>query len=245
MIHSKEEILKKYCDFCDTELPDDISLEDIDKMNAICAACPVHWFCVNHTKNIRGGTIEEYERLEEFLIKRGFFKDEELAFSHKEIFDALNGYCESVPASCNGCYFKDLCNAMPVLWPGWYKDSRHTSLLKKIENGLIEIGWIGTKQKGEVSFTPLFSIDESIKDITIEKETNENNDYESVNGPSHYDGTKCIEEMRKLFGDEAVRGFCACNWYKYNYRAGKKPGVDVEQDKAKAEWYKNYAFENL
>ena len=29
--------------------------------------------------------------------------------------------------------------------------------------------------------------------------------YESVNGPQHYNGTECIENMRKIYGDDAVR----------------------------------------
>lgn len=65
--------------------------------------------------------------------------------------------------------------------------------------------------------------------------------YEYVNGPAHYHGTKCIENMRKLYGDEAVRWFCICNAYKYRFRNGSKPGVSAEQDREKADWYENYA----
>lgn len=65
--------------------------------------------------------------------------------------------------------------------------------------------------------------------------------YEYVNGPTHYHGTECIENMRKLYGDEAVRWFCICNAYKYRFRNGSKPGVSAEQDREKADWYENYA----
>lgn len=65
--------------------------------------------------------------------------------------------------------------------------------------------------------------------------------YESVNGPQHYNGTECIEEMRNLYGDDAVRWFCICNAYKYRFRKGNKPGVDAAQDESKARWYEKYA----
>lgn len=65
--------------------------------------------------------------------------------------------------------------------------------------------------------------------------------YEYVDGPAHYNGTECIENMRKLYGDEAVRWFCICNAYKYRFRDGSKPGVSAEQDEKKARWYEDYA----
>lgn len=65
--------------------------------------------------------------------------------------------------------------------------------------------------------------------------------YEAVNGPDHYNGTQCIEQMRHLYGDDAVRWFCICNAYKYRFRKGHKPGVDAEQDEQKARWYEDYA----
>ena len=69
--------------------------------------------------------------------------------------------------------------------------------------------------------------------------------YEYVNGPAHYHGTECIENMRKLFGDEAVRWFCICNAYKYRFRDGSKPGVAAEQDEEKARWYEDYAVKMM
>lgn len=69
---------------------------------------------------------------------------------------------------------------------------------------------------------------------------------EVVDHPSHYQGKhECIDLMRKLYGDEAVRGFCKCNAFKYRFRAGKKPDADGFDDIAKAEWYENYLMENL
>lgn len=65
--------------------------------------------------------------------------------------------------------------------------------------------------------------------------------YEYVDGPAHYHGTECIENMRKLYGDEAVRWFCICNAYKYRFRNGSKPGVSAKQDDEKAHWYEDYA----
>lgn len=73
-------------------------------------------------------------------------------------------------------------------------------------------------------------------------------DYKSksnaVNHPLHYQGQhECIDVMRVMFGDEAVKGFCKCNAYKYRFRAGQKDGNTAEQDIKKAEWYENYLFE--
>ena len=63
---------------------------------------------------------------------------------------------------------------------------------------------------------------------------------EMVSHPSHYNQFKreTIEEMRLLFGDEAVKGFCKCNAYKYQRRAKFKG--NEEEDLNKAEWYLDY-----
>ena len=67
---------------------------------------------------------------------------------------------------------------------------------------------------------------------------------EQVNHPDHYQGKhECIEIMRVMFGDNAVRCFCKCNAYKYRFRAGKKKGNSAEQDIAKAEWYEDYLIQ--
>lgn len=65
----------------------------------------------------------------------------------------------------------------------------------------------------------------------------------AVNHPEHYKGKhECIDIMRMLYGDEAVKAFCRCNSFKYRFRAGKKPGEEAEKDIAKAEWYEDYLF---
>lgn len=80
-----------------------------------------------------------------------------------------------------------------------------------------------------------------LNDHDSEDESEDSADYEYVDGPAHYHGTECIEKMRKLYGDDAVRWFCICNAYKYRFRNGSKPGVTAEQDEEKASWYENYA----
>lgn len=67
---------------------------------------------------------------------------------------------------------------------------------------------------------------------------------DNVNHPKHYNTGKheCIENMRVLFGDEAVAGFCRCNAYKYRYRAGLKDNADMNEDLQKAEWYEDYLY---
>lgn len=80
-----------------------------------------------------------------------------------------------------------------------------------------------------------------LNDHDDEDESEDSADYEYVDGPAHYHGTECIENMRKLYGDEAVRWFCICNAYKYRFRNGSKPGVSAKQDDEKAHWYEDYA----
>lgn len=84
-----------------------------------------------------------------------------------------------------------------------------------------------------------------LNDHDDEDESEDSADYEYVDGPAHYNGTECIENMRKLFGDEAVRWFCICNAYKYRFRDGSKPGVTAEQDEEKARWYEDYAVKMM
>lgn len=65
-----------------------------------------------------------------------------------------------------------------------------------------------------------------------------------VHHPSHYNknGRKeCWEEMREIFGDDAVIVFDCLNAYKYAYRAGEKEGNSKEQDLKKIEQYINHA----
>lgn len=85
----------------------------------------------------------------------------------------------------------------------------------------------------------------NLNDHDDENEPEDSTDYEYVDGPAHYNGTECIENMRKLFGDDAVRWFCICNAYKYRFRDGSKPGVAAEQDEEKARWYEDYAVKMM
>lgn len=62
----------------------------------------------------------------------------------------------------------------------------------------------------------------------------------AVDHPKHYQnegGRECIEEMRLIFGDEAVRHFCMLNAYKYRFRSTMKNGAE---DLKKANWYIDY-----
>lgn len=61
---------------------------------------------------------------------------------------------------------------------------------------------------------------------------------DAVNHPKHYQGKhECIEIMRAMFGDEAVKSFCRCNSFKYRFRADAK---NKAEDIKKAEWYEDY-----
>lgn len=67
-----------------------------------------------------------------------------------------------------------------------------------------------------------------------------------VDHPSHYQGDyECIDLMREIYGDEAVRHFCICNAYKYRFRAGAKQTESAHDDIRKAEWYEKYIMEKV
>lgn len=64
--------------------------------------------------------------------------------------------------------------------------------------------------------------------------------------PPYYQGSyECIDLMREIYGDEAVRHFCICNAYKYRFRAGAKQTETAQDDIKKAEWYERYVMENI
>ena len=87
------------------------------------------------------------------------------------------------------------------------------------------------------------SVRSTVKDFCegiSKKETNEEDKgltsdakCNSVVHPNHYNSGKyeCIEVMREVFGEEAVKLFCAMNAFKYLWRYNKKNG---EEDVAKA-----------
>lgn len=65
-----------------------------------------------------------------------------------------------------------------------------------------------------------------------------------VNHPKHYNKSgrkECWDEMKGIFGIEAVIIFDVLSAYKYHYRAGEKEGNPKEQDKAKIQNYMNHA----
>lgn len=61
----------------------------------------------------------------------------------------------------------------------------------------------------------------------------------NVNHPSHYNSTnyECIDVMRDVFGDDAVKTWIKLNLFKYSWRADYKNG---DEDIAKIAWYANY-----
>lgn len=68
----------------------------------------------------------------------------------------------------------------------------------------------------------------------------------SVDHPAHYQGEyECIDLMREIYGDEAVRNFCIINAYKYRFRAGKKQGETAQSDLDKADWYERYVMNHM
>ena len=83
----------------------------------------------------------------------------------------------------------------------------------------------------------------TIGSMARENFTNEKYEYieDNINHPKHYQGKhECIDVMRVMFGDEAVKGFCKCNAFKYRFRAGRKEENTAEQDILKAEFYEDY-----
>lgn len=57
---------------------------------------------------------------------------------------------------------------------------------------------------------------------------------DAVNHPQHYCTGKyeCIDVMIEIFGIEAVKTFCLLNAFKYNYRSGRKNGLeDIQKAK--------------
>lgn len=86
----------------------------------------------------------------------------------------------------------------------------------------------GAKSDDKVdNFVPLKDVAPSVN----EKPVNDN-----VNHPSHYATGKyeCIDVMLEIFGVEAVKTFCLLNAFKYNYRSGRKNGLE---DIQKVKWY--------
>lgn len=107
---------------------------------------------------------------------------------------------------------------------------------------------ITSLDKNQIWFNCLSCTDRliTIGSMARENFTNEKYEYieDNINHPEHYQGKhECIDIMRVMFGDEAVKSFCKCNAFKYRFRAGRKEGNSAEQDINKAEWYEEYLFE--
>lgn len=53
---------------------------------------------------------------------------------------------------------------------------------------------------------------------------------EQVDHPAHYQGKhECIDVMRAMFGDEAVKGFCRCNAFKYRLGQEKRTVIQLRR----------------
>jgi hypothetical protein len=68
--------------------------------------------------------------------------------------------------------------------------------------------------------------------------------HDMVNSPNHYADSEieCIDAMVAAFGTERVRAYCELAAFKYQWRCGKKPGNDADQEKAKSVWYLRYSM---
>ena len=66
--------------------------------------------------------------------------------------------------------------------------------------------------------------------------------FDVVNNPKHYTDSsiECIDAMEAAYGVEAVKHFCICNAFKYQWRFEKKNGVE---DLKKSQWYQNKYIE--
>ena len=76
------------------------------------------------------------------------------------------------------------------------------------------------------------------EDLPVVNDKDKDNDNDIINHPGHYETGKyeCIDVMREALGDEAVKGFCICNAFKYIYRHRRKNGGEYID---KAIWYLN------
>lgn len=68
---------------------------------------------------------------------------------------------------------------------------------------------------------------------------NNQNTYEHVNHPSHYNNydVEVIEMMKRIWGIESTIMWCEMTAFKYRMRMGTKPGNTIEQDLKKEKWY--------
>jgi hypothetical protein len=79
---------------------------------------------------------------------------------------------------------------------------------------------------------------------------NEQEEYDYVNHPSHYNDYDCevIDMMHAIWGPYQTAIFCKLNAFKYRMRMGNKPDEDIVRDYQKEQtylnWYKIYYEES-
>lgn len=73
----------------------------------------------------------------------------------------------------------------------------------------------------------------------MSKSSNNNDTYEMVNNPKHYNNysVECIDMMQRIWGAEATALWCEMTAFKYRMRLGLKPDNPIEQDLEKEAWY--------
>lgn len=243
MKHNKDQILKAYRRFCDSQWPEDDNC--VDDPSPWCKNCDFFKICEKHPflEVMSDSVYEEMER----ILEDYDFLDMKFEDKYKQyIYDGfLNYRCET---DCERCIVKRQCDTRSSSWT-----SEDFKFLERIllQTGGIDPKYLKVLEDDEKSKNQDLTANESCTDNTapipdhlkmLDGNVNATaKSYEMVNAPTHYNGTDCIETMEKLFGTDAVKHFCILNAYKYLYRAGKKPGVDAEQDRAKAQWYLDYA----
>lgn len=72
---------------------------------------------------------------------------------------------------------------------------------------------------------------------------NEQNEYEMVNHPSHYNrySIEAVEMARRIWGDDAMKTAAEITAFFYRMRMGLKPENSVEQELDKENFWLNYA----
>ena len=100
---------------------------------------------------------------------------------------------------------------------------------------------MASNKRGNVTQDKQISLDDYLKCLNYHPNTllEEIRNQENVDHPAHYNSDKyeCIEVMREIFGDEAVKTWIRLNIFKYSWRSDKKNG---DEDIAKIAWYANY-----
>mgnify|MGYP003292274258 CR=1 FL=1 len=71
----------------------------------------------------------------------------------------------------------------------------------------------------------------------------ENNNYEMVNHPSHYNrySVEAVEMARRIWGDEAIKTAAEITAFFYRMRMGLKPENSIEQELEKENFWLNYS----